>query len=59
LHAARNRPENNRPPFSVFVDEFQNFASSEDFSLLFTEARKFNIAATVSNQDRYGQFGEY
>jgi type IV secretory pathway TraG/TraD family ATPase VirD4 len=58
LHAVRNRPENNRNQFCIFVDEFQNFASSDDFTTLITEARKFGIATTIAHQERFGQFAE-
>lgn len=36
-------------PFFVYADEFQNF-STADFGRLFAEARKFNIALTISHQ---------
>jgi DNA-binding protein H-NS len=58
LFAVRNRPEYEREQFCIYVDEFQNYASSEDFTLLITEARKFGIAATVCHQERFGQFAE-
>jgi type IV secretory pathway TraG/TraD family ATPase VirD4 len=44
VHAVRHReqlPEAERHQFCIFVDEFQNFASSDDFAVLFTEARKY------------------
>jgi hypothetical protein len=58
LHAVRNRPEDKRNQYGIFVDEFQNFASSEDFMTLITEARKWAIAATICHQERFGQFAE-
>jgi hypothetical protein len=58
LHAVRNRPENDRNQFCVFVDEFQNFATSDDFTTLITEARKFGIATTIAHVERFGQFAE-
>jgi hypothetical protein len=58
LHAIRKRPEDKRTQFCIFVDEFQNFASSEDFKTLITEARKFGVATTIAHQERFGQFSE-
>ena len=58
LHAVRNRPENRRQQYCVFVDEFQNFTGAEDFTTLITEARKFGIATTIAHQERFGQFAE-
>jgi Helicase HerA, central domain len=58
LHAIRNRPENKREQLCVFVDEFQNFASSDDFRAVITEGRKFGSAITFCHQERYGQFAE-
>jgi hypothetical protein len=40
-----------RPGFSLFVDEFQNFSTS-DFAELFKEGRKFGARITVAHQDR-------
>jgi hypothetical protein len=51
-------PEADRRHFCVFVDEFQNFASSEDFAVLFTEGRKYKIATCFAHQERYGQFAD-
>jgi hypothetical protein len=51
-------PEAERRHFCVFVDEFQRFASSEDFAVLFTQARKYKVATTVAHQERYGQFAD-
>jgi len=58
LHAVRNRPEGYRWQFNIFVDEFQNFASSDDFRALITEGRKFNVSITVCHQERFGQFAD-
>src|SRR5437764_1459826 len=43
--------EEQRPGFSLFVDEFQHFATS-DFSEMFTEGRKFGVRVTVAHQYR-------
>lgn len=40
-----------RPGFSLYVDEFQNFATP-DFSEMFTEGRKFGVRVTVAHQYR-------
>lgn len=58
LHAVRNRPENKRWQYCIFIDEFQNFASSDDCTLLITEGRKFGITFCASHQERFGQFAE-
>jgi hypothetical protein len=61
VHAVRQRehlPEAERHQFCIFVDEFQNFAGSDDFAVLFTEARKYGIATTIAHQERYGQFAD-
>jgi hypothetical protein len=57
LHAIRNR-EGERSQYCVFVDEFQNFASSDDFRAVITEGRKFGSAITFCHQERFGQFAE-
>ena len=44
-----NKPRSQRPGFSLFVDEFQNFATL-DFAELFTEARKYKARQTVAHQ---------
>jgi hypothetical protein len=41
-----------RPGFSLFVDEFQNFATS-DFAELFTEGRKYGARIVVAHQERH------
>ena len=61
VHAVLQReqiPEEKRRHFCIFVDEFQNFASSDDFAVLFTQARKYAIATTIAHQERYGQFAD-
>jgi hypothetical protein len=51
-------PEQERRHFCIFVDEFQNFAGSEDFAILFTQGRKFAVATTIAHQERFGQFAD-
>src|SRR5437764_4175469 len=61
VHAAREREQlaaDERHQFCIFVDEFQNFASSDDFAVLFTEARKYGIATTIAHQERFGQLAD-
>lgn len=50
--AAMNRafqPEEERKPFYLFVDEFQNFAT-RSFIRILSEARKYKLNLTVANQ---------
>jgi hypothetical protein len=42
-------PEEERHDFSLFVDEFQNFAS-DSFATILSEARKYRLSLTVANQ---------
>jgi len=42
-------PEEQRRDFYLYVDEFQNFATS-DFAVILSEARKYHLALTVANQ---------
>jgi hypothetical protein len=42
-------PEEKRKQFNLYCDEFQRFATS-DFATLISEARKFRISTTTSNQ---------
>jgi hypothetical protein len=52
LIAAMSRqdmPEEERKPFYLYVDEFQNFATP-DFARILSEARKFGLSLTVANQ---------
>lgn len=39
----------NRRPFYLYVDEFQNFAT-DSFGVILSEARKYNLILTVANQ---------
>ena len=52
LIAAMSRqdvPEEKRPDFYLYVDEFQNFATP-DFAVILSEARKYHLNLTVANQ---------
>ncbi|MBL7036631.1 type IV secretion system DNA-binding domain-containing protein [Candidatus Microgenomates bacterium] len=52
LMAAMSRtdtPEDQRRPFYLYVDEFQNFATP-DFAVILSEARKYKLNLTVANQ---------
>ena len=52
LLAAMSRqdvPEDQRPDFYLYVDEFQNFATP-DFATILSEARKYHLNLTVANQ---------
>lgn len=52
LIAAMSRvdiPEQQRPDFYLYVDEFQNFATP-DFAEIMSEARKYRLSLTVANQ---------
>src|SRR5205807_5984803 len=55
IHAAifsfADVPEQQRPGFSLYIDEFQHFVTT-DISEMFTEGRKFGIRLTVSHQYR-------
>ncbi|OGV97139.1 hypothetical protein A2W24_00335 [Microgenomates group bacterium RBG_16_45_19] len=44
-----NQPEDQRPEFYLYVDEFQHFAT-DSFNQLLSEARKFNLAITIAHQ---------
>lgn len=44
-----NVPESERRDFSLYVDEFQNF-STETFSDILSEARKYHLSLIVANQ---------
>ncbi len=44
-----NIPESERKDFTVYVDEFQNF-STETFSDILSEARKYHLSLVVANQ---------
>ena len=55
IHAAvfsfADIPEAQRPGVSLYVDEFQHFATS-DFAELFTEGRKFGVRLVIAHQYR-------
>ncbi len=42
-------PRHERKPFSLIVDEFQNFATAS-FASILSEARKFNLALVIAHQ---------
>lgn len=42
-------PANERQPFYLYVDEFQNFAT-DSFATILSEARKYGLNLTVANQ---------
>jgi hypothetical protein len=42
-------PEDNRRPFYLYVDEFQNFAT-ESFATILSEARKYRLGLTLAHQ---------
>ncbi|MCK5460530.1 type IV secretion system DNA-binding domain-containing protein [Candidatus Gracilibacteria bacterium] len=42
-------PEKDRRDFSLFVDEFQNFAT-DSFATILSEARKYKLSLTMANQ---------
>lgn len=42
-------PEDQRRPFYLYVDEFQNFAT-ESFATILSEARKYALNLTIANQ---------
>jgi Type IV secretion-system coupling protein DNA-binding domain len=44
-----NIPEEQRVPFYLYVDEFQNFAT-DSFAVILSEARKYGLNLTVANQ---------
>ncbi len=44
-----NVPMEERKPFYLYVDEFQNFAT-ESFAVILSEARKYGLNLTVANQ---------
>lgn len=44
-----NIDEKDRVPFSLYVDEFQNFAT-DSFASILSEARKFRLGLIVANQ---------
>jgi len=42
-------PEEQRTPFSVYIDEFQNFAT-DSFENILSEVRKYKLNITVAHQ---------
>ncbi|MBN1162830.1 ATP-binding protein [Patescibacteria group bacterium] len=44
-----SRGDRDFPPFYLYVDEFQNFAT-EDFATILSEARKYKLALVVAHQ---------
>jgi len=44
-----SRPPNQRSPFALYVDEFQNIAT-ESFETVLAEARKFGLCLTMAHQ---------
>jgi len=47
--ARRNMPEADRRDFTLYVDEFQNFAT-ESFASILSEARKWRLSLVAANQ---------
>jgi hypothetical protein len=45
----QNQPEEERTPFYLYVDEFQNF-TSKTFSTILSEARKYKLSLNITNQ---------
>ena len=43
-------PEEQRKDFYLFVDEFQNFVSTETFEDILSEARKYRLCLTLAHQ---------
>jgi len=43
-------PEKERVDHALYIDEFQSFSSPQTFASLFSEARKYRLALTVSHQ---------
>ncbi|MBL9084983.1 MAG: type IV secretory system conjugative DNA transfer family protein [Planctomycetales bacterium] len=52
-----DQPEAERVPAYLFVDEFQNFLTSETIPTLLSEMRKYRLAITIAHQHR-GQLDE-
>ncbi|MGD9784650.1 MAG: type IV secretory system conjugative DNA transfer family protein [Hyphomicrobiaceae bacterium] len=47
--AAMERPRDARIPYALYVDEFQNFATTT-FEIILSEARKWNLSLTLAHQ---------
>ena len=43
-------PEDDRRPFYLYVDEFQNFTNVDSLSSILSEARKYRLALTLAHQ---------
>src|SRR5688572_25518601 len=56
--AVRNRPEDERSQFCIFIDEFHNFASTDHMATLSTEGRKYGVASTYMHVERFGQLAQ-
>src|SRR5918999_3717413 len=59
IQATFSRPVDERHQFCIFIDEFQNFVSSQGLDILITQGRKFGVATTITHQERFGQLGQY
>jgi len=42
-------PLTDRKHFTLYIDEFQNFAT-DSFAVILSEARKYNLSLVVANQ---------
>jgi hypothetical protein len=47
--ARGNIPEENRKDFTLYIDEFQNFAT-DSFATILSESRKFRLSLCIANQ---------
>ncbi len=43
-------PESERPDFYCYCDEFQNYAGTESFEMILSEARKYRLNLTLAHQ---------
>ncbi len=43
-------PEEDRPYFNLYVDEFQNFAAAGSFASILSEARKYHLCLNLTHQ---------
>jgi hypothetical protein len=48
--ARASRPEADRRPFTLFIDEFQNFTSVGSIDTMLSESRKFKLRLCLANQ---------
>ncbi len=44
-------PEDQRRPFFVFIDEFQNFIGNDDLEEMLSETRKYRLGLTLAHQN--------